>query len=154
VAFRCRRLRPEVAKADAQRVSARMHLAPSSRRLVIAGLLVVPAAIFVMANVLQYGLGVKGAADWFDPLFDVAGLGWLLSAVILAGPVAALLLAASRLLPIKLIRDGDAWEVRIRVRTDRWAIAIAAVSLLVGGILAGHLVAENLACTIGVASHC
>jgi hypothetical protein len=120
----------------------------------VAGALVVPAAIFVTANVLQYGLGVKGAADWFDPLFEVAGLGWLLSAVILAGPVAALLLAASRLLPIKLIRDGDAWEVRIRVRTDRWAIAIAAISLLVGGILAGHLVAENLACAIGVASHC
>lgn len=140
--------------ADACAVSQRARHAPSSIRLVVAGALVVPAAIFVTANVLQYGLGVKGAADWFDPLFEVAGLGWLLSAVILAGPVAALLLAASRLLPIKLIRDGDAWEVRIRVRTDRWAIGIAAISLLVGGILAGHLVAENLACAIGVASHC
>jgi hypothetical protein len=135
-------------------VSQRARLAPSSMRLVVAGILVVPASIFVTANVLQYGLGVKGAADWFDPLFDVAGLGWLVSAVILAGPIAALLLAASRLLPIKLIRDGDAWEVRIRVRTDRWAIVIAAISLLVGGILAVHLVAENLACAIGLSSRC
>jgi hypothetical protein len=135
-------------------MSAHVQQQQSSTRLVAAALLVAPAAIFVAANVLQYGLGVRGAAEWIDPIFDVGGVGWMATAIILAGPVAALLLAGSRLLPIRLERDGDAWEVRIRVRTDWWAIAIAAISLLVGGILAAHLVAENLACVIGLRTHC
>jgi hypothetical protein len=63
-------------------------------------------------------------------------------------------IAASWLLPFRLERDGDAWEVRIRVRPDGWALAVAAISLLVGGILAGHLIAENLACMIGLRSSC
>ena len=79
---------------------------------------------------------------------------WIVTALVLVGPVVALLLAASRLLPIRLVRDSDAWEVRIRVRTDGWAIAVATISVLVGGTLAAHLVAENLACVIGLRSTC
>ena len=127
---------------------------PSSRRLLVATLLVAPAALFVGLNILQYGLGLGGAADWIDPLFDVPAAAWILTTVILTGPVVAFLLAGSRLLPIRLVRDGDAWEVRIRVRADAWAIGVAAISLLVGGILAGHLIAENLACMIGVRATC
>lgn len=117
-------------------------------------MLVAPAAIFVTANVLQYGLGLRGTATWIDPIFGVSVVGWMVTAVILLGPPIALLLAASLLLPIKLVRDGDAWEVRIRVRADTRALAVAAVSVLVGGILAGHLLAENLACVIGFAARC
>jgi hypothetical protein len=127
---------------------------PSSRRLVVALFLVTPGAVFVAANILQYGLGLRGAADWLDPLFALAGMEWIVTALVLAGPVVALLLAASRLLPFRLVRDGDAWEVRIRVRIERWAIAVATISVLVGGVLAAHLVAENLACVIGLRSSC
>jgi hypothetical protein len=127
---------------------------PSSRRLIVATLLLAPGALFVAANVLQYGLGLGGTADWIDPLFDSPAIAWILTFLILAGPVVAFLLAVSQLLPIRLERDGDAWEVRIRVRADGWALAVAAVSLLVGGILAGHLIAENLACMIGIRSSC
>ena len=127
---------------------------PSSHRVLAASILVAPATVFVTANVLQYGLGVHGAADRLDPLFTTTVLEWPLTALILAGPVAAMLLALSRLLPIRFLRDDDAWEVRIRVRSDPWAIGVATVSLLVGGILAGHLLAENLACMIGVGSGC
>jgi hypothetical protein len=127
---------------------------PSSRRLVLATLLLVPGAVFVTANVLQYGLGVDGAADWFDPLFAFPAVAWILTVLILAGPAVSFLLAASWLLPFRLERDGDAWEVRIRVRSDGWALGVAAISLLVGGILAGHLIAENLACMIGLRPSC
>ena len=124
------------------------------RRLVIATVLVIPATVFVGANVVQYGLGIGGAAEWLDPLFATRGMAWIATALILLGPVAALLLAASRIIPIRFDRDDDVWEVRIRVRVDGWAIAVAALSLLVGGILAGHLIAENLACAMGISSGC
>ena len=127
---------------------------PSSRRLTLATVLLAPATLFVTANVLQYGLGIQGAADWFDPLFAIQPVAWILTFVILAGPAVSFLLAASWLLPFRLERDGDAWEVRIRVRPDGWGLAVAAISLLLGGILAGHLIAENLACMIGLRSSC
>ena len=125
-----------------------------ARRLVVATALVLPATIFVGANVVQYGLGIGGAAEWLDPLFATRATAWIATALVLVGPVGALLLAASRIIPIRFDRDDDVWEVRIRVRVDGWAIAVAALSLLVGGILAGHLIAENLACAIGVSSGC
>jgi hypothetical protein len=87
-------------------------------------------------------------------LFALPAVAWILTVLILVGPAASFLLAASWLLPFRLERDGDAWEVRIRVRPDGWALAVAAISLLVGGILAGHLIAENLACMIGLRSSC
>ncbi len=75
---------------------------PSSRRLVLATVLVAPATVFVAANVLQYGLGIQGAADWFDPLFAVQPVAWILTLLILAGPAGSFLLAASWLLPFRL----------------------------------------------------
>ncbi len=126
----------------------------SSRRLILATLLLVPGTLFVAANILEHGLGIEGAAAWFDSLLDLPAVSWILTSFILAGPVVSFLLAASLLLPIRLERDGDAWEVRIRVRADGWALAVAATSLVVGGILAGHLIAENLACLIGIRSTC
>jgi hypothetical protein len=126
----------------------------SSRRLVIATVLVIPATVFVGANVVQYGRGIGGAGEWLDPLYRHAWHGVDRDRAHPSRPVAALLLAASRIIPIRFDRDDDVWEVRIRVRVDGWAIAVAALSLVVGGILAGHLIAENLACAIGVSSGC
>ena len=125
-----------------------------ARRLVVAAIAVAPSVVFLAANVVQYGLGVRGAADWLNPIFREAGVGWIVTGIILAGPIVCFLLSASRLLPIRLRRDGDAWEVHLRIRADVWALALVAVSALAGGILAGHLLAENLACMIGVAAGC
>jgi len=129
---------------------------PSSRRLVLtlATVLLGPGTLFVAANVLEHGIGLEGAAAWFDSLLNLPGVSWIVTSFILGGPVVALLLAGSRLLPIRLERDGDAWEVRIRVRADGWAIAVVAISALVGVILAGHLIAENMACVIGLRPYC
>jgi hypothetical protein len=138
-------------------MSSRIEHAPERherpRRLVLATIAVTPATTFLTVHVLQYGLGIDGAARWFDALFPSL-LGPILIAVVLGGPVLAFVLAASRLLPVRLIRDDDAWEVKIRVRPDAWALAVAATSLLVGGFLIGHMAWENLACAIGSAAAC
>lgn len=151
--FRARGL-PEIGRTPKLRKMSAVIQHQSSRRLILATLLLSPGSLFVAANILEHGLGIEGAADWFDSLLDLPAVAWILTSFILVGPAVAFLLAASQLLPIRLERDGDAWEVRIRVRADGWALAVAASSLLVGGILAGHLIAENLACMIGIRSCC
>jgi hypothetical protein len=86
----------------------------SSRRLVIATVLVIPATVFVGANVVQYGRGIGGAGEWLDPLYRHASHGVDRDRAHPSRPVAALLLAASRIIPIRFDRDDDVWEVRIR----------------------------------------
>jgi len=92
-------------------------------------LLVTPGAAFAAANVLQYGLRVEGAADWLDPLFALPAVAWISTALVLAGPVVTLLLAASLIL---------------RLRSDGRAIAVAAISVLVVGTLAAVLATQTL----------
>jgi hypothetical protein len=126
---------------------------PHPRRLVVATIAVLPATIFLAAHVLEYVLGI-GSAVWLDRYFEFPVLGRPLVALVLVGPVVALALAASWLLPVRLIRDGDAWEIRLRVRVDVWALGIALLAAIVGGFLIGHVAIENLACVIGVPSAC
>jgi hypothetical protein len=54
----------------------------------------------------------------------------------------------ARLFPLRLSRDGDALELRLRIRLDPPAIALGVASVLVGGVLFGHLLAENLPCIV------
>ena len=124
------------------------------RRLVVAALATLPAALFLACSVLQYGLGISNAASWMDPAFDTAGVRILTIGVVLLGPTVAAVLALTWLLPVRWRRDGDSWEVRIRVRLDPIAFSILGVSLVCGAILYGHIAAENAACAIGLTAHC
>ena len=66
----------------------------------------------------------------------------------------AAVLALTWLLPVRWRRDGDSWELRIRVRLDPIAFSILGISLVCGTILYGHIAAENAACAIGLTAHC
>jgi hypothetical protein len=123
-------------------------------RLVVATILVMPATVFLAMHVLQYGIGIDRAADWIDALFDGRWLGWVATGVVLGGSLIALVLAVAWFLQIRVMRDGEAWELRIRVRFDRWALAVATVSAGVGGFLVAHIAFENLACALGFSSVC
>jgi hypothetical protein len=137
------------------RIQQPAHRHSRDRRLVWAVVLLAPAVVFVTASVLQYGVGVPNAADWLNPLFTIKGVELISTTWVVGGPVVAFLLAASRVFPIRLVRDeDDTWEIRLRVRFDWPAITIAGVSLLYGGFLIGHLLAENAACMIGVKATC
>ena len=120
----------------------------------VAAVATLPAALFLACSVLQYGLGISNAASWMDPAFDTAGVRILTIGVVLLGPTVAAVLALSWLLPVRWRRDGDAWELRIRVRLDPIAFSILGVSLVCGAILYGHIAAENAACAIGLTAHC
>ena len=124
------------------------------RRLLIAVAAILPAAVFLACSVLQYGLGISNAASWMDPAFDTAGVRIFTIAVVLLGPTVAAILALTWLLPVRWTRDGDSWELRVRVRLDPVAITILGVSLTCGAILYGHIAAENAACVIGLTARC
>jgi hypothetical protein len=63
-------------------------------------------------------------------------------------------LATSWLLPFRVARDDDAWQVTIRVRIDPFAIAVLGVSICSGAALLAYAVIENAACLFGSATTC
>jgi hypothetical protein len=124
------------------------------RRLLVAAAAVAPATVFVMANVMQHGLGLSGSATWLDPAFETPAVSFVLTALILIGPVAAVLLTLSWLVPLRFTRDDDAWQVTIRVRSDPFAIGVFVVAVAVGATLLAYAATENAACILGLSSRC
>jgi hypothetical protein len=119
------------------------------KRLLVATVLAAPATVFVGTHVIQYGIGITGAADWIDAPFGDRRVAWLAIGLVLGGPVIAFTLAATRLLSIRPMRHGDDLELRIRVRLDLWALVVATVSAGVGGFLIAHIALENLLDVVG-----
>lgn len=126
-------------------------------RLVAAAgiLLLVPAALFVTANVLEHGLGRRGLADALRPFATPRGPAEVLvSAVVVLGPLAALVLEVLNVLSVDTGRRDGRLRVALDVRTA-WAslaVAIVAGAMLLG--LAGYLVTENADCWFGAALRC
>lgn len=126
-------------------------------RLVAAAgiLLLAPAALFVTANVLEFGFGRPGLADAFRPFATPRGAAEVLvSVLVVLGPLAALVLEVLSVLRVDAGRLGGRLQVTLEVRTAWANVAVAAVAcaILVG--LAGYLVTENADCWFGAAVRC
>lgn len=118
-------------------------------------MLIVPAALFVVANVLAYGIGRPGLANALGPFATPHGAAdVLVSAIVVLGPFAAFTLEVARLLRVEIGRRDDRLRVTLEIRAA-WAnvaVATVAVSILAG--LAGYLVTENADCWFGAALRC
>lgn len=113
-----------------------------------------PALVFVIANVLQHEMDVHGAASWLEPMLEAPATSALVTVVVALGPLLAVVLTLSWMVPLRAARSGDAWQVTLRVRTHPFAIAVLVISLGVGIALLAYLVAENAPCVLGLASSC
>lgn len=122
----------------------------------IAALLVLPAVLFVAANLLKYGLDVAFLSDALGP-FAEPGRGAadvVVTGVVLLGPVAALAIALLPLVRLRLGRSDGTIEASMFLRL-RWPqMAVAVVALAVLAALGAYLVAENAACWFGSATAC
>jgi hypothetical protein len=117
--------------------------------------LVLPAALFVGANVLKYGLGIDGPYNALGPLTDPPkGTGDLVTVIVLVGPVVGLGVALWPVLGLRFAHPDGEVKATVSLRL-RWAnIAIAVVALGVLAVLFGHILAENAACWFGSDTFC
>ena len=118
--------------------------------LILAAALVLPAAVFVGANVLKYGLGVDGPHDALGPLTDPPkGMGNIVTTIVLVGPVIGLAIALSPVFRLRFAHPEGEVQASFSLRL-RWVnIAIALVALGVLAVLSGYVLAENAACWFG-----
>ena len=128
---------------------------------VIGAALTAPLFLFVTANLVHYGLGLRPPLDltiWIDALLaDPARkrIFELLSPGLFLGlPLVALALNTAAVARLRIDSARRALTAILTVR-GRWAnLAVAAASAGLLALLAGYLVAENLPCWLGFASHC
>jgi hypothetical protein len=122
----------------------------------LAGAFVLPAVVFVTANVLKYGLGVDALSNVLGP-FAEPGEGTLnlvVTALVLVGPVVALAMVLLPIVRLRLGRSDGMVEATVSLRLEWARVAIALVAVAVLAVLAGHIAAENAACWVGSARAC
>lgn len=123
--------------------------------LALAGLLVLPSVLFTAANLLKHGLGIEWLADALGQLAepgDIMTTGH--TALVLGGPVLALLLVLPSVVRFRAGRSPDVVEATVALRL-RWAhLAVAGVALTVLAILFAYLIVENGDCWFGPTVAC
>ncbi|MEX2405702.1 MAG: hypothetical protein WD834_00040 [Actinomycetota bacterium] len=119
-------------------------------------MLVLPAALFVTANVLKYGSGVDALSNVLGS-FTEPGEGATnvsVTALVLVGPAIALAIALMPIVRLRLGRSDRTVEATVSLQLEWARVAIALVALTVLAVLAGHIAAENAACWLGSARVC
>ncbi len=121
----------------------------------LGGLLVLPSVLFVVANVLKHQLGFPALAEALGPLAEPRGAGGgLVTAAVLLGPVAALVVVLAPILGLRMARSRDALEATVSLRVRRVNLVVAGVALSMLVVLGGYLFAENASCWFGSSVAC
>ena len=121
----------------------------------VGGLLVLPSALFVAANVLKHELGIPALADrlgWFAEPGDIGATG--VTAVVLFGPVLALIVVLVPIVRLRMSRSNGELEAAVALRVRAANLAVAAVAFAVLALLAGYLFSENASCWFGSSVRC
>ena len=122
---------------------------------ILPGLLVLPAALFLGANILKFELGIAGPYEWLGPLTDPSrSVNDLVTAIVLLGPALALAIALWPIVRVRFAHPDEEVRATVSLRL-RWPnIAVAVVALGVLAVLLGHVAVENAACWLGNAAAC
>ena len=118
--------------------------------------LAVPS-LFVAVNILQYVVGINLPWNPFDAIYEGTGhtpLSYFFDGVIVFGPVAALAAYLLSLTNITLSWREDRLLTVVVHKGSGLALVLIGVCLLVLGIMAAYLVAENLPCILGQQTAC
>ena len=126
------------------------------RSLLLAAVLVLPAALFLAANLLKYNLGWAGLYDALGPFANPGGelADRVVSAIVLLGPTIAAVVALWPILRLRLRHPSGHLEASVSLQL-LWAnVAVAVVAMGIVGLLVGHLVADAIACSAGATATC
>jgi hypothetical protein len=130
-------------------------MGPRGRSAKLAFALLLPALAFVTSNLLAYSLGIEGlipVADAFTP--SHVALSALVQAVVLIGPMAAVVLSLRSILHVKLRHEQGSVAGSVVLRLSPAHIAVVLLGMVILGTMVGYLVVENLPCLTGATARC
>jgi hypothetical protein len=127
--------------ANAQGGPAMGFVSAPSRRASGMGLvglaLSLPTLVFVVANLLQYGLGIQGPADVIDPLYPGPPIGWL----ILILPLVGFALAALPVVGVTVTRGDGGLRSQIVIHLRPLNVLAGVVTGGLAAFIVAHLIA-------------
>jgi hypothetical protein len=120
---------------------------------VISIVLLLPALLFVSANLLKYSVGVPWPYDALAPIGrpvpNLTG-----DAIVLLGPLLAAALIGLRTVRVSVVRNVGTVTASLTVAPSRTAVLIVGLSVVILGVMGVYLVAENLPCIAGQRVSC
>jgi len=109
-----------------------------------AFLLMAPTAIFIGLSFLTYQLGISGLAAAVDPVVNSITSSRFVDLFLLTAPFLAFAVAVLPLVSLRVERADGELRVTFAFRARRLNLAVLAISVLLGGFLAAHMLSEFL----------
>lgn len=115
---------------------------PWRLRAALGSLFVLPALLFIPANILKYELHRPALFDALGPLTDPGSglLRLLVDLLVVGGPLVAVVLVLPRL--VRLQHRSGVLSLDLRLQPALLAVGCTAIAL--GGMIAAYLLGENL----------
>jgi len=125
-----------------------MRFEPARRHpnaFAIAGLLIMlPTLAFVTLSLIGHELGFSAVASAVDPIIVSVTAMRAVDLALVSAPLLALGLAVLPLLDLRLESGDEGPTLALRIRALTANMIVAAMSLLLGALLVGHIVAESV----------
>jgi hypothetical protein len=119
------------------------HRHPGAFALV-AALLLLPTLAVVALSLVGHELGVVAVARAVDPVIVALSSVRVIDLGLVVAPLVAFVVAVLPLLDLRLERAQAASVLALRVRAVPVNVVVAALALLVGAALVGHIVTESV----------
>lgn len=116
---------------------------PTSLAL-LALVVVAPTLVFILFSMLAYEIGVPGLTARIEPIVQAVTAPRWVDLYLLLAPFVAFLIALVPLLRIGFATDGPELRVTLGVRARAFNLVVLVICVLLGGLLAGHILVEFL----------
>jgi hypothetical protein len=110
----------------------------------VALIVIAPTTLFVVLSMLAYQFGISGLVGLMEPVNQWLNGQRLLDLLLVVSPAAGRLLAAAPLLKLDLHKRDSGGSATIELRMKALNLVVALLALLIGGLLVGHIVFENV----------
>jgi hypothetical protein len=110
----------------------------------VAALLVAPTAIFIGVSLIAYQVEVPGWAAAVGPVIDFLTRPRIVDLFLLGAPFLAFVVAALPLIGLRMARIDGELRITLALRARTLNLVVLALCVLVGGLLAWHVVIEFL----------
>ena len=127
----------------------KMFIAPAWRHprgaTLLALVVLAPVMTFVVGSILAYQLGVAALVGPLESINAWLAPNGIVSLLLVISPVVALLLALSPLVRLELRPGESGSEAVVGLRLRLGNLAMGGLALVIGALLAWHVVVESLA---------
>jgi hypothetical protein len=109
-----------------------------------AFVIMAPTLVFVTLSLIGHELGFTAVASAVDPIIVRVTTPRIVDLALVGAPPVALALAVLPLLDLRVESDPEGPTLTLRIRALTANVIVAAISLLLGALLVGHIVAESV----------